>query len=1093
MYKNDDNRGPKVIDKDGSRYGALSKNLEIIIERDTGTKKKRNEVKYFVLYLNYALSNIREITGIKEDGARFATAVNSLSDERLSQLADFLWTFRFDEPQMDFASRNNRNFDYRHLAKLVAIKIFELRNWFVHSDRSGNSELVCNRDLYVLLEGLLRPKAEESALGRGCKADKVFKMHLLNLREKGLSPKEREYDFTRRGLVFITCMALYKDDAEEFLSCFSDMRLPNRRRDTLDGLSAAQMAELGKKKSTKRALQNAFTFFSYRRGRVSVQMEDSDFLNFTHILGYVNKVPRASFDYLSLENERKILAELCRNSTESEDNKLVKYDLSKQIRQKEKFISLAAAWCEDSGKLTAIRFKRLDITPTVGRKRYRFGKENDNSVRLERHYAIVDDAIRFEWQPKEHYGTVKIGSLRGSIGESEFRKLMWCLCFNANEVNKAIDSYFSNYHKMLELMLNASNTDELSFDNSELMDAVKGVTGVDAETVKANPQLVSKYIPANIARFFSRIENRMTESEMRESLNKRLMSIIARQEDFLVRVGKLRAWRREAKVADMKNATRPVFPTCGKKEVRNPPRECRVSNASCVARVFEWLNFNIYDPEKRFRQLPVGEQHNEGYRDHEYQFAHRAVGKFSFDNKGFWGDGKNCGEIVKLRSELEDAVLALKEKCAELPRGRIGWDILDLAESAAKLNINNAKALLDDGVDDEDLYWWCRLLGIRTGMPLDSESLLKSILGIEIDKWLNAYDYGNGKRYENRKLTSADHIVSQVPLPNGFADRVVLSAPKAFVGVAGEGKVEWSRAFSMLDKKVTEAELRDYYDVSSLIGYIKSHPDHLDESVDQSATGINTWADAEPQTIIPDFSRGGINKAIKAIKTAHNQDRLLLYMAFDHYWKSYNSRNPMDNVRRDSVVAKMSVREYFDGERVRMLGSTGVKLIVSRNDVFSPAFVHVMENARLIAPSLEKEYPDCRETGVCFSDVAQLYTREQRKGRNVRIELIPIVRNFESKCSIPNKAYDEINDKNISIEEKKKEISKMEFVRYQKVFPSLTEEEYGLLADVRNSVMHSSAVMPTAEKVEFAKRVFDRCMREYKPLIKPGTITIKVS
>jgi hypothetical protein len=683
---------------------------------------------------------------------------------------------------------------------------------------------------------------------------------------------------------------------------------------------------------------------------------------------------------------------------------------------------------------------------------------------------------------------VKVSSLRGSIGETEFRKLLWCCFFDSQTVNAKIDSYFSAYHKMLELMVNAEYIDDLSFENKELMAAVETVTGIKVDEFKNNPSLLGKYIPANLTRFFSRTENKMTVAEMRSALNRRIDTMKAKQNDFLVRVKKYRDWRRKCMVADQKNIQRPALPTCGKKDVLNPPRECRVSNASCVARVFEWLNLNIFDPDKRLRQLPIAEQHNKGTRDFEYQIAHRTIGKFSLDNKGFWGMKGKPGVIETLRPELKNAVSQLYSTCREFPKGRMGWELLDLAQSAAEKVIGALEKFAD--VKDDKLLLQCRLLGVRTGMPLDSEALIKTILGIDIDKWVNAYDYANGQKYQSRKLFDAEHIVSQIPLPNGFADRIILASPKGFLGIVKDGKVDWCQAFERCGQKVREAKLRDYYATAPLVDYIKSHSNHLDEMVDRSASGVNTWQDADPRRLLPDFSRGGVNKAISAIKTAHNQDRLLLVMAFD-YWHEYNKANAYEDIKQERVADKVSVREYFDGERVRMLGKTQIKLRVSRNDVFSPTFAHVMANAKLIAPVIEATFNECKSEGVCFSDVAQIYSREQRKCRYLRLDLIPLIINFESKCSIPNKAYDDINNKDISIDEKNKEISKMEFERYAGVFPSLTEEEYHLLADVRNSVMHSDALMPGKAEIDSAKKIFERCLREYKPKI--GGIKIIVS
>jgi hypothetical protein len=431
------------------------------------------------------------------------------------------------------------------------------------------------------------------------------------------------------------------------------------------------------------------------------------------------------------------------------------------------------------------------------------------------------------------------------------------------------------------------------------------------------------------------------------------------------------------------------------------------------------------------------------------------------DNKGFWGVKGKPGVIETLRPELKNAVSQLYSTCREFPKGRMGWELLDIAQSAAEKTIEFLDGLVD--VEDEDLSWWCRLLGVRTGLPLDFESLIKTILGIDIDKWVNAYDYANGKKYQSRKLFEAEHIVSQIPVPNGFADRIILASPKGFLGIVKDGKVDWYQAFERCEQKVREAKLRDYYATAPLVDYIKSHSNHLDEIVDRKANGVNTWRDIDPHRLLPDFSRGGINKAISAIKTAHNQDRLLLVMAFD-YWHEYNKANAYEDIKQERVADKVSVREYFDGERVRMLGKTQIKLRVSRNDVFSPTFAHVMNNASIIEPLLKVEFPDCEKEGVEFSAVAQVYARAQRYSAMIRKELMPKILAFENRCSIPSDRYGSDKEANRS----------MEYEEYKKIFVGLSKDDYDIIADIRNAVMHSEKMLPPAEKVSVAKLIFAR-------------------
>ena len=1106
------NNEPQCIDIGGSRMRALTERLEIVISKDKGTKKKKDEVKDFTLYLNYAVSNLREITGLEgDDEKEIKEQLKKLPDEKKQRLADFLWTFRFDEPQRDFGARRSDekqfDHDYKRLAPLVVTKIFELRNYFAHIDRNGNEALVCDRDLYVLLEGILRPLAEKECMGPGCQTSKIYKMHLLNLRGPRNPPQpmeSRTYDLTRRGIMFLVCMALYKDDAEEFLSCFADMRVPNRRRDSLDNLTEEQVGKLGYKKPSKRAFLKAFTFFSYRRGRVSLDGENPDFLDFANIIGYLNKVPPASFDYLALEDEKSLLRNLASRSTESEENKLFKYDLSKQIRAKDRFVSLAAAWCERFEVLPCLHFKRLDITPSLGRHRYLFGKEKDNTVHLDRHYMIENGAIRFEWIPTTHYGDIKVGHLRSCIGEAEFRRLLFCALRKPAETNAMLDRYFIAYHKILELMLNASDKESLSvFSNDDLAAAVQTVSGLTTDEIAGDPERLQQFFPKNLWRFFIAWDGIPNEASLRAEAAARIDGRIKWCSDFLLRVGNFRTWQ-------VDNFWRPKDQrgpqgACPKSELVNPPRNCQVSDVSCVARVIAYLDFHL-SPERKFRQLPLGEQHSHpGHKDthnYEYQFVQSALGRYNLDQTSAVGGMKNGksvkGSIVHLRPELELPIAQLRDKDGSLRKKRqvpmeqsltkaqrkgliCGYayqdakkalkskKLIDLAEAAAQLLrkdlLNDAKGLQTAGGDA--LKVLCRKFGVRTGLPLDNDALVKTILGIDKDKWVNAFDYEHGHPYIDRKLTDGEHVVAQIPLPNGMAERVIRSQPRAFGGILGEKGLDWAKAFASLDDK--NISLLGFYDVSPLVGYIKAHSNHADEHPDVSATGINTWAGVDPRKIRPDFSRGGINNAIRAIKTAHNQDRLLLKLALQ-YWEAFKKTKAYDE-RKTSYENALSVRDYFNGTFTYALGG-GVSLKLSRNDVFSPTFAHVVKNASALVKLLKAGNLEVKD--VSFYDVAQLFARKQRESRSLRMEILPLLEQFGAKCPIPQEEYARIDAEYVKEKERKTARRAMEYSYYSKTMPSLTEAEYNLVADVRNAVMHSTLLVTDDNDYRQAKVILGR-------------------
>ena len=147
-------------------------------------------------------------------------------------------------------------------------------------------------------------------------------------------------------------------------------------------------------------------------------------------------------------------------------NKLYKYSLHRRF--KDRFLSFAAAYCEDFNLLPALRFKRLDISEHIGRKRYSFGSENDNRNRMDRHYVIKNDAIAFEFIPTEHYGDIKISSLRGNISETLFKKLLYALLkWQPEKINAKISEYLTAYHKVLEKMLNTGIEDDFYLEDFE--------------------------------------------------------------------------------------------------------------------------------------------------------------------------------------------------------------------------------------------------------------------------------------------------------------------------------------------------------------------------------------------------------------------------------------------------------------------------------------------------------------------------------------------------------------------------------------------------------------------------------------------------
>ena len=324
--------------------------------------KVEEEKKYFLLYLNYAVNNLQRLAGAaclpealyREDKVK--ENLEKADDATLLKLANFLWLFNVDEPERDFK-------DFRKLTIMLVTRIYALRNLFAHPDEGTSDQLLADRELYVLMEGIFKSAANDNAMSEGVRMDKLYKLKLLNkhTRLEVSDPKynaAKAYEFTRKGIIFLTCMALYKDEAHEFCQLFVDMKLPvycPKWREKCAELEECNATEKTCNAAKAKALIAMFTYFSCRRGRTVLNAQTQDYMCFSDIVAYLNKVPAAAYDYSEeavaegkadpLAPERTKLAALAAESTESEENKHFKYDLQRRFR--ERFLSFAAGYCED--------------------------------------------------------------------------------------------------------------------------------------------------------------------------------------------------------------------------------------------------------------------------------------------------------------------------------------------------------------------------------------------------------------------------------------------------------------------------------------------------------------------------------------------------------------------------------------------------------------------------------------------------------------------------------------------------------------------------------------------------------------------------
>ena len=1027
-------------------------------------KLRRDETVFFQLYLNYAVYNICKTAAIPEEVTSDGIVNEIKKSGKIYKLANFFWLFQADEPEKNFPQ-------YEKFTLAIARKIFELREYFTHLNENGVSPLVVDEEFYHFVGGVLAAQALEASVKPGMRSAKLFKMKLFARRDK----EKKLYEFTRRGIIFLTSLALYKDDAYEFTQSLQDMKIPAR---------CIKGAELSEEEcccecediatcstGVAKAFVSMFTYFSNRRGRsVNLLEDDMNYLAFADITGYLNKVPPDAAAYLTLDEETKMLRKKAEASTESEENKRFKYSLHKRAR--DRFISLAAAYCEAFKLFRSIKFKRLDTSENMGRKRYTFGTSDEHSGYTTPLYHIENKAIRFAWEPapKQHYGPIRITSLRSAMSAGTLKELLFA-AFAKEPVNRCLDDYFAAYHKILETMINTRDTGDLVLIFEKLLPEFEVISNQPREKIKSDITLLNGFFPENLLRFF-RGENLKADDEaLRRELVKKLEIQICHADDFLVRIGKLNAWKEELrKLREKDPEARLPQPVCDRCDVKFPPRSCDISESALIARVFDY--FNLYlENDQKFRQLPPGEQHR-GEIDHEYQFVHALIGKYALDPKGLKYFIENKKQVLlPAWNALQQEVFRMRQLLQKkLPPkynkfGRLVMPPATLAmlgESAVRCSrayLRDKLALWENPCpgNRERLYKTCRKFGIRPGMPMDWNSLIKTVLHIDLGNWMHAFDYTAGANSENRSLEQEGHIVTQIPLPGDIARRfLAVSKKHEMEPYKKEGSFDSGAAIRAMELPV---RLRDFYDVSPLVAAnicLKQGNPVID------IPGLKT--DVEEGAPPLDLSRSAIKKAIVNIKEAWHQDLLLAKMALD-YWERFQERGAfICRTKKEkgklSLSGKPSLYEYFDASvQLKFDDLQDDRLIVIMpNDVNKPILSQIRAEASIIAASMD-------ETGTQrefeFYEMLKEYRRIQTRDRQKRLACIPLLNQFDNAVRIPQSEY--IKGDNAHNRE-------MEFSYYRKVFPALSFEEYNFLVDKRNPVFHNKLDIDVEDLVELLQK-----------------------
>lgn len=1060
-----------------NRYDAL-RDLHI----NPTHKKNRDESPAFLLYLNYAVNNICDITGISpETSAKgVVNSIKGKGPDAIRKLANFFWLFNEDDPSRDFP-------EYERQTLAIAEKIYQLREYFAHLNERGAEPLSVDRKMYELVGGILSAQALEHALQPGLRTAKLFKMKLFAVRNK----EQQIYEFTRRGLIFFTCLALYRDDAMEFTQCLEDMKLPSCPKGNgpesecpcdCDDIAAC-------KPGVAKAFISMFTYFSARRGRsVNLLEDDLNYMSFADISGYLNKVPADSMTYLSLNRERSQLQALAEASTESDDNKRFKYTLHKRVR--DRFLSFAAAYCEDFDILPSLQFKRLDIPAPdseipPGRKRYFFGKEHDNRVHMDRHYQIKKNAIRFEWRPSKHYGPIHIDSLRSAVSAQAMKELLFA-AFSKEAADRAVNEYFTAYHRILERLLNTADPDDILLDDKFLQDFVT-VSAIKPEILKEDLSPLYRFFPENLIRFFTGDDSMPDDNILRGELVRKLKAMWDHAADFKARMDKFNDWKiKLGELREKDPEAKLPKPVCSSEEAVNPPRTCDISDAALIAWVFRFFNIFL-ENDKKFRQLPPGEQHR-GVIDHEYQLVHALIGKYSLDSKGLeiYIQEKKP-ELVLALEQLNPVIRRLKnEETKRHPKKLNRWgkpvpaapSLYMLAQASVECYIDYVSKKVEfwekhPDCSSDKLHQACRKFGIRTGMPLDRNSLIKTLLHVDLASWMKAYDYEHHANYENRSLDQNGHVISQIPFPNDFAQRIMLKTRKTelsgFIrtGDKGDAVFDFNAAFRAMQ---TEIAPRDYYDTRPLVAASCA----LRKQQDPAAVpGIRSTF--EPGESPADFSRAAIDKAIRSIKNIAAQDKVLLKIA-SAYWNRFQSAGAFicGKKKNPQLEQTPSIYDYFNASVLIKFKDSGDDrtIRIMPNDINRPILSQIRYYAPEIAAFMD---PDGKEDTCEFYEMLKAYRMIQALDRGKRLQIVPLINAFANSVDIPRENYKE----GMSSAEKRE----MEFSFYRKKFPGLTFEQFNTVVELRNAVCHRGLNL----EIEEGKKILSGFVRLPVPLRRnPG-------
>ena len=781
-----------------------------------------------VYYLNAALTNLEALQLQKND------------EDTQRQLADFLWLFHIDNPD-DYKN------DWSKMTNCLINQIKALRNQFSHAElrKDFYDSIMVDDAFYRFLEGKLKNHAMQGAFFPGMEASVLEGINLVRIIQQG---KRRDLELTYHGIVFLCCMALYKDEAHEFISQLSGMK---------------------KNSLYAKGLNEFFTAFSMRKGRKIIDF-DYNFMRFAEMIAYLNKVPSVSSEFLSLKSERDKMEELKNQSTEIEKHKDSKYNI--QVRQKEKFASFALGYMDDFGLLPCLKYKCL-TTDKIRSSRHSFGVPMDDLDKLNRHYIVQNGAVHFSWNPADgaHYGSIQIKELRGNLSFDELKKILY-LSFKFNlsqDINTYIDSYLTAFHRMLEVIVNAADNYEL-FPLDKVMPQLEILTGYTADELRSDFQAkVTPVIGPALTRLL------VKEETSAKSKQERLSDVLQNLIEQSVKT---------------------------EKRIKTE----KVSDALKISAVFQY--FNLFTGDFPFRQLPIEKQHR-ACLDYEYQTIHALIGNYNREPKKLW---KHFDKFVQKKVKACDFEKFLTD--TKMPRAtamrfiasreevlkrsgdlKNARTLDELAIIAVQKFRSHLKHILTDFAE-QDAAALYKQFNIKDAAGVSRPSTIRTILKIDEQAWKNAYDYDKNCPYTDRDISHSSHVVTQIAFPKNFIETFLRNNANVWKRISHTvlvdkelNKVDFNRAYRDMACYI---QLRDYYDTTVLVEWLKENSRKKDDSV------VNMPVNSA--------KRNQVNKAVAQIKEYLVQDKLILQMA-RKYFEQYHEKV---NFSKDSDTFT-SVYEFF--------------------------------------------------------------------------------------------------------------------------------------------------------------------------------------